>query len=394
MRDAGMTWEEIMLDRPHASAAWIDPDGGDPADLLAGQERAALPGLAPGAAGIVSGVPVYEATRIEAADPADVMAEWASVLEGGAGVFAVRGAIRDRALLDEVTGTLLRLIEDEARAGGGAGDHFAAAGSNARLWNSHGKLALAAPGLFARYAACPTVHLASGAWLGPGYQITAQVNLVRPGGKAQTGHRDYHMGFQSADALRRYPAHVHRMSPMLTLQGAIAHTDMPVESGPTKLLPGSQGYESGYLRFTRADFQDHFEAHCVQVPLEAGDALFFSPALFHAAGENRTSDHERMANLYQVSSAYGRPMERLDRAAMCRAVFPHVHEMHGAERERAIAATAEGYPFPTDLDRDPPTGGLAPPSQADLLRRACEEAWDEARLADALAEHGAKRGIA
>ena len=37
--------------------------------------------------------------------------------------------------------------------------------------------------------------------------------------------------------LAAYPAHLHRMSPVLTLQGAVAHCDMPVESGPTMLLP-------------------------------------------------------------------------------------------------------------------------------------------------------------
>ena len=34
-----------------------------------------------------------------------------------------------------------------------------------------------------------------------------------------------------------YPAHVHRFSPMLTLQGAVAHCDMPVATGPTMYLP-------------------------------------------------------------------------------------------------------------------------------------------------------------
>lgn len=33
--------------------------------------------------------------------------------------------------------------------------------------------------------------MVSEAWLGPGYQLTAQVNVVRPGGKAQEPHRDY-----------------------------------------------------------------------------------------------------------------------------------------------------------------------------------------------------------
>ena len=40
-----------------------------------------------------------------------------------------------------------------------------------------------------------------------------------------------------ADDLAAYPAHLHRTSPVLTLQGAVAHCDMPLESGPTMLLP-------------------------------------------------------------------------------------------------------------------------------------------------------------
>jgi ectoine hydroxylase-related dioxygenase (phytanoyl-CoA dioxygenase family) len=29
------------------------------------------------------------------------------------------------------------------------------------------------------------------AWLGPGYRVTAQTNIVKPGGRAQQPHRDY-----------------------------------------------------------------------------------------------------------------------------------------------------------------------------------------------------------
>ena len=35
-----------------------------------------------------------------------------------------------------------------------------------------------------------------------------------------------------------------------------------------------------------------------------------------------------------------------------------------------IAASAEGYAFPTNLDRDPPLKGLAPQSQADFVWQA------------------------
>jgi ectoine hydroxylase-related dioxygenase (phytanoyl-CoA dioxygenase family) len=98
--------------------------------------------------------------------------------------------------------------------------------------------------------------------------------------------------------------------------------------------------------------------------------LFFSPALFHAAGTNRSADVRRMVNLFQVSSAFGRAMESIDRTAMCKALYPVL--LAAAEQgtlspqaiANVIAATAEGYAFPTNLDRDPPLGGMAPRSQA------------------------------
>ena len=135
------------------------------------------------------------------------------------------------------------------------------------------------------------------AWLGTGYQVTSQVNCVNPGGEAQSAHRDYHMGFQSAEEIVRFPLHAHQLSPVLTLQGAVAHCDMPVESGPTLYLPFSQRYAPGYLAWRKTEFIDYFDAHYVQLPLAKGDAAFFNPALFHAAGSNRTRDVRRIANL-------------------------------------------------------------------------------------------------
>lgn len=76
---------------------------------------------------------------------------------------------------------------------------------------------------------------------------------------------------------------MHRLSPVLTLQGAVAHCDMPVESGPTLFLPYSQTYLPGYLALKRPEFRTYFEENHVQLPLEKGDVVFFNPALFHAA---------------------------------------------------------------------------------------------------------------
>jgi hypothetical protein len=44
----------------------------------------------------------------------------------------------------------------------------------------------------------------------------------------------------------------------------------------------------------------------------------------------------------------------------------------------AIGACAEGYSFSTNLDTDPPSGGLAPETQAAKFHRALTEGWDAA----------------
>ena len=161
---------------------------------------------------------------------------------------------------------------------------------------------------------------------------------------------------------------------------------MPVESGPTKLLPFSQTYLPGYAAWRREDFREMFEARYVQLPLSKGDALFFSPALFHGAGANISSDIHRMANLLQISSAFGRAMETIDRAKMCVLTYPsavkHLNEetLSISEIKAAIAATAEGYSFPTNLDNDPPVGGLAPETQQGLLLRALESKMAKAEF--------------
>ena len=347
-------------------------------------------------------IPIYDCRALDEvlADPVreqTLQAEWAQVLLDGAGVLVLKNAFADTAAVDEATRVFEEIIKQERESGTQGADHFAKAGANDRIWNAHGKLCLRAPPVFARYFANVFVASVSQAWLGPGFQMTTQVNVVRPGGEAQQAHRDYHLGFQTVEDAQRFPAHVHTMSPFLTLQGAVAHSDMPIESGPTKLLPFSQRYAQGYLAWRRPDFRNFFEANCVQLPRAKGDALFFNPALFHAAGANRTADVQRMANLLQISSAYGRAMESVDRLRMCEAVYPVLLEYKGSgqltatEIDSVVASTADGYAFPTNLDRDPPVGGLAPASQQALLRRALDETWPPSRLGEALQLQAWKR---
>jgi ectoine hydroxylase-related dioxygenase (phytanoyl-CoA dioxygenase family) len=298
------------------------------------------------------------------------------------------------AVVDATTAEFNRLIDEQRRSGTAAGDHFAKPGANDRVWNALEKLAVGAPEVFAAYYANDLLALVATAWLGPAYQVTSQVNVVNPGGEGQTVHRDYHLGFQSDEVAAQYPAHVHRLSSVLTLQGAVAHCDMPVESGPTLYLPHSQKYELGYLAYRRPEFSEYFVENHVQLPLEKGDAVFFNPALFHAAGSNHSTDIKRMANLLQISSAFGRAMESIDRTRMAKALYPVLLRLakdDPAGVDNVIAATAEGYAFPTNLDRDQPIGGLAPQSQADVLRQAVAEGWDPDQLDQALGEHATRR---
>ncbi|KAB1146665.1 phytanoyl-CoA dioxygenase [Streptomyces luteolifulvus] len=344
----------------------------------------------PYAASVERNVLVYDSERIRAAaDRRDVQAELVHALADGPGIVVLKGAFPRADAVDRLTDVFDALIAEQRSSGAGAGDHFARPGANDRVWNALEKAALYDPEAFAGYYANDVLALVSAAWLGPRYQITSQVNVVNPGGRAQTAHRDYHLGFLSTEAAAAYPAHAHRLSPALTLQGAVAHCDMPVESGPTMYLPHSQSYEPGYLAWRLPEFQAYFETHHVQLPLAKGDAVFFNPALFHAAGTNRSADIRRMANLLQVSSAFCRAMETVDREAVVNAVFPVLlrRRAEGAGEEwleQVIAASAEGYPFPTNLDSDPPVEGLAPPSQADVVRRALRESWTADVLRDAL----------
>jgi ectoine hydroxylase-related dioxygenase (phytanoyl-CoA dioxygenase family) len=370
----------------------------DLADLAALCSQPTDPADYPHAARVEKGVLVYDCPVLlpRLTDPAfadSLMAEWAEALANGPGAIVLAGAEQDTAMIDHASDIFRTLIDQQNRAGTGGGDHFAKPGANDRLWNSLEKHCLADPANFARYYANPFLALVSQAWLGPYYQMTAQLNVVNPGGAAQSPHRDYHLGFQSAEAVARYPSHVHLFSPMLTLQGAIAHVDATLEAGPTLLLPHSQKYPSGYLATARPEFRAYFDGHAVQLPLKKGDMLFFSPALFHAAGTNRTTDVKRMVNLFQVSSAYGRAMESIDRTAMCKALYPALLALNPTETRtaNAVAASAEGYPFPTNLDRDPPIGGLAPKSQAALLHEALAARWPADTLNAALDAQAAKR---
>jgi ectoine hydroxylase-related dioxygenase (phytanoyl-CoA dioxygenase family) len=378
--------------------AWIDEADLRLADFREQVQRDTDRADYPLAIDVRNNVLVYASATVGDADRRALQSELIRALADGPGVVVFEGAF-DAAVVDRASEAFFAIIDAQHAAGSAAGDHFGKPGANDRIWNAAQKLALHDPQVFADYYANDALATVCQAWLGPRYQVTSQVNVVNPGGTQQVPHRDYHLGFVPNEHLTSYPAHLHRTSPVLTLQGAVAHCDMPVESGPTMLLPFSQRFEGGYIAFNRPEFIDFFAEHHVQLPLTKGDAVFFNPALYHGAGSNvsaGSSQIRRIANLLQISSPFGRAMEALDRTAMVRAVYPALRAMKAAGRTQrellnAVVATAEGYAFPTNLDSDQPIGSLAPASQVDIVAAALADNLTAEQLDVALRDQDDRR---
>ncbi|MRS18500.1 phytanoyl-CoA dioxygenase [Enterobacteriaceae bacterium RIT692] len=326
------------------------------------------------------------------ADRQNMLAELHRALSSGPGVLVVQGLYGDVSAVDRSSKVFEDILASEA-ANGGGGDHFAKAGSNGRIWNALQKVAERDADAFIDYYSNPLLALICEAWVGPGYEITSQVNQVRPGGKAQQPHRDYHLGFQVNDVVARFPLPLQILSQYLTLQGAVAHSDMPIESGPTQLLPWSQQYAEGYLAWRDPRFIEFFQQHAIQLPLKKGDGLFFNPALFHAAGNNVTQDHVRTANLLQVSSAFGKTMEKVNHVKVMEAIYPTLlsKDLSDEQLQAIVAASGEGYSFPTNLDTDPPLGGLVPKTQQQLLLEALQQRCSAEEFSRQLDNHESKR---
>lgn len=364
--------------------------------------RTTDPSTYPLASTIQQNIPIYDASTFNPLNPSEtgpLQDEWYDILESGPGIFVLKGMYdpsRYNTTLAATNTAFQHIIDKERQWTAKKGDHFAAGGKNDRIWNSFSKHAFADPTSFADYYANPWLKTVSEAWLGPAYRVTAQVNIVKPGGAAQDSHRDYHLGFQDLDACAAFPRSIHRASQYLTLQGAVAHSDMPAASGPTRFLPFSQTYESGYLAWRRDEFRAFFQEKYIALPLALGDGLFFNPAVFHAAGANETppagadglGGFHRKANLLQIGCGLGKTMEAVEAAPIVERCWGEMVKRFEAaggkvdgELDALVRAVGDGYPFPTNLDARPPApNGIAPESEQELLVRGLREGLDRERV--------------
>ena len=89
-----------------------------------------------------------------------VHAEVARALADGPGIAVFRGAF-EHDVVDRVTEVFEQVIAQEKAAGRAAGDHFAAPGANDRVWNALEKLAVADPEAFVDYYANDVLALAA-----------------------------------------------------------------------------------------------------------------------------------------------------------------------------------------------------------------------------------------
>ena len=312
----------------------------------------------PFADSVSNNVVIYDANYLESfigdsENELRLKTELHQVLEGGPCVFVIRNLYRHDAI-DQSNNIFEKIVESEGNTGN---DHFAS-GTNTRIWNAFQKVALEDPEAFISYYSNNLLKLVAESWCGPNSQMTAQVNIVRPGGEMQKPHRDYHLGFQENQVVELFPISAHRLSNYLTLQGGVAHTDMPLASGPTMVLPYSQQYELGYLAWRDNACTDFFNDNAVQNQMNKGDGIFFNPALLHGAGSNTTKDFHRIGNLLQISSPFGKTMERIDYLKIINRIYPLLLE-HSINKtlsekliENVLVCATDGYAFPTNLDND------------------------------------------
>ena len=345
---------------------------------------------------------IYEGDRIRsllcAEQAQDLKTELHHCLEDGPGVLVISQAFPDFHVIERATEVFKEIITDENNSTESRGDHFAKPGENERIWNALQKFCERDTEAFVAYYNNPVLRFISEAWLGPFFQMTSQVNIIKPGGQAQLPHRDYHLGFQDDSLVAEFPISSQMLSQFLTLQGAVAHTDMNTSAGPTLLLPFSQQYPLGYMAWRDSEFIEYFQHNAVQLPLEKGDAVFFSPALFHAGGNN-TESSDRIANLLQVSSAFGKPMESVDRTKMTKLIYPVLLARKQAkllspeETKSVCASVVDGYSFPTNLDFDSPLAGSTPETVQTLIERGLNEEWSAGRFCECL-DDATKRRLA
>ena len=323
------------------TATWLSEQDCVLEDFRALIEQATDLTAFPTAGAVESKILIYEATHLREATEKEtgrqaVQAELARALLDGPGVILVRNAF-DPSVVDRATTVFATLIDEEIAAGKSGGDHFAKPGTNARLWDSLSKLAARDPDVFVDYFSNDVLALVSLAWLGPGYQVTSQVNLVNPGGVAQAVHRDYHLGFMSNERAASFPAHVHRLSPCSPCRVRSPVLTCRLRAGRRSMCPIRRN--TFPVTWPGACRNSGSTVRSTTFSCRSAKAMppFSTPPFSTPPATTALEDIHRMANLLQISSSFGRAMETIDREAVTNAIYPALWAAQGRRRRRCMA---------------------------------------------------------
>lgn len=350
----------------------------------------------PLASDIQENIPIYDLSEYagrhtERSLVESLQNEWSHILSQGPGVVVLKKMYAIDNLeqtVDAANKIFHQIIDDETRERQSRNEDTSGntLDRNLKAYNVFTKLAKRASQVFVDYYSNPWLALVSEAWLGPGYRFNATLNIVPPGGHAQPAHRDFHMGFFSPEKCVKFPRLLQIANQTLTLQGAVAHSDMSLPSGPTRFLPFSQLFDAGYMAHRRDEFQQYFQDNYVSLPLEKGDGLFFNPSILHAAGNNVTTDFHRCAQLIQVNSIFGKPSEWINSVPIVDKCWELMREKYrkeglSAQMMSLIQAVGDGYQFPVCLDNVVRNGDIfGMKTEQDLIMEGLEADWDHDKI--------------
>lgn len=113
----------------------------------------------------------------------------------------------------------------------------------------------------------------------------------------------------------------------------------------------------------------------------------------HGAGGNKSKDIQRLANLLQISSAFGKAMEMIDHDRIQLACYESLKTISLSDDalDTLLTIMSESYPFPSNLDRDIPKESLTPQSSKQLIEEALEQNLDKKQFEEMLTDYRWRR---
>lgn len=298
---------------------------------------------------IIKNIPTYKNKDInpifnKSIDIIKLKAEFNNHLVKGSGVFLIKNVI-DNKIIEETNNTINNIIQTQKKPDN---DHFS---DNLRIWNFYEKFCIKNPQLFINYHKNPLFNIIFQSYLGPKYEVTSQINIVKPNSKSQIFHRDYHLGLMELHEILKYPLNIQESSKNLSLQALICHTPMDKLNGSTKLIPFSQKNKNGYIDIKSQEEIEKCGNNFVQLDTDIGDIIIFSPAVYHAAGSNRATSN-RIGNILQINSAFSKPMEIVDKKKIQTIVERNIKHciLNDLEKECIYEIVTNNYVYPQKLD--------------------------------------------